>query len=535
MMQEPRRNIKIIRKSKTPLQRVESHLKTHGYKLYGPYQVEGVEWLTKKEKVEKTNPTFCECDICSFKIREDRFSKRKCGCAGNICQSCIETWSEQHDTCPYCRENLQFDIDTKIYGGLLCDEMGLGKTLQMISLIIGNPMKHTLVILPASLIDQWITEFGKFAPSTNIVINYGQSRPKVETIRGLNSCVVITTYGLARVKDTSNSVIHNIHWDRLILDECHEMRNPNSKVYKSIIKINATNKWGITGTPIQNYRKDLTSLFSFLGVRRARYSDTDLTRYVKQLVLRRTKKMVEKHNDALKLPELKINKIELEFQSKEEKDFYNTVRGECSKALKSYKFDPVHAFEVLLRLRQVSILPQLVLDGYSKKWERAYPKWTHSNTKLDSVINHISENFSENKEEKENVIVFCQFHGEMQYLQEKLTEKNLSVDCIDGSVPATKRFDIISRSKRTNNIDVLLVQINAGGTGLNLQHFNIVYFTSPSWNPALKDQAIARAHRIGQEKEVRVYMPLIKETIDHRIFELQQSKSDLFKQIIDIV
>ena len=534
MQMSTKPNIKIIRR-KTPIQRVQMQLKSQGYKLYEPYQVDGVEWLTKKENIAQTPNSFCECDICAFKVRENRLSKRKCDCAGKICQGCIETWGENHDTCPYCRENLEYDIDTKIYGGLLCDEMGLGKTLQMISLILANPMQHTLVVLPASIIDQWICEFGKFAPSTNIVINYGDNRTTVDTIMNLDSCVVITTYGLARVKDISNSIIHRIHWDRLILDECHEMRNPGSKVYKSIMKINATNKWGITGTPIQNYRKDLISLFSFLGVRRAKYSDNDLTRYVKQLVLRRTKKMVEEHNENLKLPELKINKIELDFQSKEEKEFYNTVRGECAQALKFYKFDPVHAFEILLRLRQVSILPQLVLDGYSKKWDRVYPTWKHSNTKLDSIIEHISNNFGDNKEEKENVIVFCQFHGEMQYLHEKLSEKELHVGCINGSVPATTRFDIISKSRRTNNIDVLLVQINAGGTGLNLQHFNVVYFTSPSWNPALKDQAIARAHRIGQRNEVRVYMPLIRDTIDHRIFELQQSKSDIFKQIIDIV
>ena len=517
--------LKIVPK-KSPLERVQSHLGNIGHKLHAPYQNDGVEWLVSRESKQVNSTKLETCVVCYEDINTSKLSKRDC-CKAPICMMCIEKWETKSEECPHCRSPLNYDIDGKTYGGLLCDEMGLGKTLQMISLTIANPLKHTLIVLPSSLIDQWICEFGKFAPQTNIVINYGNSRPTIENFQTKKSCVVITSYGMIR---DPNSFIYKIHWDRLILDECHEIRNPKSKICKAVMKIHAINKWGITGTPIQNYKKDLITLLEFLGIYKASFSNDELTRYVSQFVLRRTKSMVEQHNEKLKLPELKINKMELEFASKEEKDFYNKIRGECSKALKQYKFDPVHAFEVLLRLRQVSILPQLVVDGYSKKDKIDYPRWEHSNTKLDSVVDHLRKNHSTDK-----TIIFVQFRGEMTYLRSKLEAKGLRVDCINGGVSSSMRYDIISKSRRQNNLDVLLVQINAGGTGLNLQHFNVVYFTSPSWNPALKDQAIARSHRIGQTREVQVYMPLIKDTIDHRIFETQKSKSELFKMLIDIV
>ena len=130
--------------------------------------------------------------------------------------------------------------------------------------------------------------------------------------------------------------------------------------------------------------------------------------------------------------------------------------------------------------------------------------------------------------------MFCQFHGEMKYLKSRLLEKDLTVETIDGSVSGDHR-DTIVKNSRKNDLDVLIVQINAGGTGLNLQHFSRVYFTSPSWNPALKHQAIARAHRIGQTENVKVFMPLIKDTIDQHISKIQEAKEIMFSQLVDIV
>lgn len=259
--------------------------------------------------------------------------------------------------------------------------MGLGKTIQMISLMLANPVKYTLVVLPSSLIDQWHSEIKKFAPGLNVVIYYGPSRPdldylKTQTGEGVIT-VVLTSYGLCQ-RTSMNTIIFQQSWDRVILDECHLIRNSKSKLFRAVCKIRATNRWGITGTPIQNYKSDLISLMSFLGVRRVKYTDRDLMRSVKMFVLRRTKKMVESYNETLKLPDLNIKKIGLDFQSQEEKEFYDKIRGETIQALRNYKFNQVHAFEMILRMKQVSILPQLVIDGYSKKWDMEYEPWRYT-------------------------------------------------------------------------------------------------------------------------------------------------------------
>ena len=513
-----------INKPQSPIDRVKFQLKKEGFTLRQPYQEDGVKWMIKREKpITKETK---ECDICNQDVSVNMFSKISC-CKGNICDSCSGIWSRNHTTCPFCRQDFNPDVDTKLYGGLLCDEMGLGKTIQMISMMMANPVNSTLIILPSCLIDQWCTEITKFAPTMNIMLYYGESRPSLDTIQNEKNIVLLTSYGMLLPRKGRECLLNQHNWDRLILDECHYIRNPASKVFKAVAKFSATNRWGITGTPIQNYRKDFITLLGFLGIKRAKFSDNNLKMYAQLYMIRRTKKQVEEFDSKLALPNCIIKKIELDFKTKEEKEFYNKVSGDVVKALSNYKFDQVHAFEELLRLRQVSILPQLVLDGYSKKWNRDFPEWKHSNTKLEYIIDNVRNT--------DRTIIFSQFKGEMAYLKDRLEENELNVECIDGGISMRKRSELIERTKKEDDVDVLIIQINAGGTGLNLENFNTVYFTSPSWNPSLKDQAIARAHRIGQKNQVNVYMPLIKDTIDYRIYDLQKEKKILFNEIIDLI
>ena len=378
-------------------------------------------------------------------------------------------------------------------------------------MMVANPVNSTLIVLPSCLIDQWSREIIKFAPTMNIMLYYGDSRPSLDTIQNEKNIVLLTSYGMLLPRKGRECLLNQHNWDRLILDECHYIRNPTSKVFKAVMKFSATNRWGITGTPIQNYRKDFITLLGFLGIKRAKFSDNNLKMCTQLYMLRRTKKQVEEFDSKLALPDCNIKKIELDFITKEEKEFYNKV----------------HAFEELLRLRQVSILPQLVLDGYSKKWNRDFPEWKHSNTKLEYIIDNVRKT--------DRTIIFSQFKGEMAYLKDRLEKNELNVECIDGGISMIKRSELIERTKTEDDVDVLIIQINAGGTGLNLENFNTVYFTSPSWNPSLKDQAIARAHRIGQKNQVNVYMPLIKDTIDYRIYHLQEEKKILFNEIIDLI
>ena len=156
----------------------------------------------------------------------------------------------------------------------------------------------------------------------------------------------------------------------------------------------------------------------------------------------------------------------------------------------------------------------MVLDGYSKKFDTNYQDWSHTNTKLDYLLE---------QELPKNTIIFTQYRKETQYIYDGLIQKGYDVDYINGSRTYKQKNEIIE-----NVPDVLLLQINSCCTGLNLQDYNTIYFTSLHYNPALHLQAIARAHRIGQMSEVKVYNLIIKDTIDSRVRDIITNKIQMY-------
>lgn len=538
------------------LQKAKIALAKYGYALYKPYQEEGVEWMIRRESTKKKDGT------------------PKKG----------------------------------PFGGFICDEMGLGKTIQMISLIMANPLPNTLLILPASLISQWVQEFNKFAPEQKIVVHHGDDRvchSKEITERDLSQPIVwITSYSLFRGIHGIPTVFQRIQWDRVIIEECHYFRNPRSSISKTIMKIKSNIRWGITGTPIQNRMLDLYTLFRFFGIKADDVRE-NLELVKSKFILRRTKDMVKHFNSKLALPPSTIQVVNTSFKSKEEKNLYKKVYGDVRQQLddiRTFDFSQIHILELVLRLRQACILPQLVLDGYSKKFKTNTIDWKYTNSKLDNVVRHLQldnnirgleskdlldggydfqmsthklpsklnilpsknqikdegidddtaiddedldiglddvmEGESINIGENNRTIIFTNFKIELDYLYNVLTTKGYRVQTISGDKSLDERASVISRchiEDVTSNdfVDVLLVQIYAGGTGLNLYMFNHVYFTSPTWNPALEMQAIARAHRIGQKKNVLVKKFVLNSndvsTIDKRILDVQQAKFDIIQ------
>ena len=413
--------------------------------------------------------------------------------------------------------------------------MGLGKTIQLISLCIANPLKNTLLVVPASLIGQWCTELNKIAPDIGIFCHHGKSRiiysDQVENREG-NPIIWITSYALMR----DDRVIRSINWNRVILEEGHIIRNSKSCTSKVAMCLKSDIKLVITGTPIQNSIQDLITLFRFIGVE-DKYVKEEPERCLDKFMLRRTKKEIKKFNSVLNLPPMIEKVIRLPFKTKQEEKFYNSIKKDVQKELMSslYNFNNVKIIELLLRLRQASILPQLVIDSYSKKWKKRFTPWRYSNTKLDFIVDNVIK-------EKERAIIFTNFKGETEYLMNSLKKASLRISSIQGCVSLSNRQKILERCQKIVDpeddqfIDILLVQINAGGTGLNLQKFNVVYFTSPNWNPSLEAQAIARSHRIGQDKPVKVYKAMLEsenfETIEKYIFGKQQLKNDIILKFI---
>jgi SNF2 family DNA or RNA helicase len=398
------------------------------------------------------------------------------------------------------------DRDNKITGGLLCDEMGLGKTIQFISLLLSRGVGRTLLVLPASLMIQWREELGKFAPEIPIFNYHGEHR----SLKHMpDRCVVMTTYTLVH---NDRKTLGETIWTRVILDECHNIRNPKAKSSKACKSLRADSKWGITGTPIQNYVSDIVSALEFVGITREEIR-SDLPAAINKYTLRRTKSEVSLDDS---IPDKSIKRVILPHASKKEADFYKQLEN-------SELFNPL---EKTLRLRQASIAPKMVLDGIGKKTTTPAKRWTHTNTKLDSVFNKCQRRME--SDDSSRIIIFTTFKYEIEYLTGKFAETGFKYSSLHGGVPKDERNSRIADAEN----QVLMVQIVCGGTGLNLQSYNVIYFTSPPWNPSLEDQAIARCHRIGQDKPVDIYKMYIKKSIEEHINAVQEVKRTLIAKYI---
>ncbi len=448
---------------------------------------------------------------------------------------------------PYQREGVMWLLWRELAasgprGGFLCDEMGLGKTVQLISTILGNPQNKTLVIVPKSIVNQWVEEIDHFAPNLKVKVHEGSGRTsEPEHFDGFD--VIIAPYSVLTNKSRdrgvarSDTVLHKISWDRVILDEGHEIRNPRSKLSQSIRALQCRIRWVVSGTPVYNSIRDFVTLCDFVGIKKSlvlgfnkKIQDT--------YVLRRTKDDVAEFNRRLTLPPCDFQNVELEMYQEEEKlyrDVFRESQGKVKSAVRSVEHAGMRTMamlECLLRCRQAMIHPQLYLSGIARKdgsdpedWESPCRKTEYL---LESVLSH----------PKEKSLIFSQFVEEMDIYEELFLENEVEVFRIDGSVSKEDRVEALRKFRKTSNHCVFLIQIKAGGQGLNIQEATRVYITSPSWNPATELQAIARSHRTGQSRKVVVRKLMYGgseelPSVEHSIMSLQGHKAAVSAQVLN--
>lgn len=391
-------------------------------------------------------------------------------------------------------------------GGILADDMGLGKTIQMISLLLALPKKTTLVVVPANLIKQWSKAIKSLCPDFPLIIHWCDSRINKSSLRKIEeakSSIVLTSYGLV-----SNEEIQTQKFDRIICDEAHIFRNHKTKIYKDLSQIAAPKKWIMTGTPIQNKIRDIISLFSFVGIYCPNKSHVE--KLIEKHVLRRTKKELN-----LELPNIE-RKITLINPTPIEKKLYGRIKSG------SIAFD--YEIEKILRQRQSSISTTYSAISLEESMRIDFSKYIGKNSKLNFIAKDIPKQIDLGKK----IIVFSHFKYETEYLSKKLAEKAIDFGVISGSVTINERNKIIANKE----LNVLLIQIVAGGTGLNLQDYNFVYFTSPHFNPAIEEQAVCRVYRIGQKQNVTIKHVITRGTYEDRIKEIQTAKLDLIYSLI---
>lgn len=403
-----------------------------------------------------------------------------------------------------------------VRGGFQCDDMGLGKTIQITSVIVNNPKPSTLLIAPLAMIDTWsgvlqragcaVYEVDKDEENPWKLMNDSNSPIPRHFIKNRPS-VYVSNYE----KLYHNPSIFQRDWDRVVLDEAHKIRNGDGEIARYARKIKAPIRWAVTGTPLVNSLKDVVSLLAFIGVPYSKLWRWE-PRYLHilpDIVIHRSLNELRKViKDAPPIPEIH-NEI-LPFTTKAEMEFYFGVQGASDALMKKYSKDllsSTEAFKLLLRLRQISVHPQVYINA-KRREDSGYTRddWTNESTKLHK-IKQIIKSDTENKVHK--YIVFCQFNDEMSLIRKFLLDEGVAKDenilLYNGSMTQKERGEVLAKSKETTETTVMLLQLQAGGVGLNLQEYDRIIFVSPWWTSALMDQAIARAVRMGQKEVVKVY------------------------------
>ncbi len=404
-------------------------------------------------------------------------------------------------------------------GALLADDMGLGKTLQAIASIRGR----ALIVCPTSVLSSWQEQLARFRPKLTVGFYYGADR----RLR-LDCDVTLTSYGILR---SDREILTEPVWDTAIIDEAQILKNPDSQIAQAAHSLKARFRIALSGTPIENRMTDLWSQFQFvnpglLGTRaeferevslRIQEGDAHalerLRKRIQPFILRRMKRDVA--------PELPP-KTEVTLQcdlSQSERDLYQTLlassRREVVEKLEQGG-SVFSALELLLRLRQACCHSALIPGEQAK-----------TSSKLDLL----TESLSASIELGHRSLVFSQWTSFLDLIGERLTQEGIRYVRLDGST--TDRARVVEEFQRADGPPVFLISLKAGGVGLTLTAADHVYIMDSWWNPAVEEQAIDRAHRIGQENPVLVHRLITRDTLEEKIVALQDSKRELAHQALE--
>ena len=407
------------------------------------------------------------------------------------------------------------------FGGILADDMGLGKTLQTIAFLssVVTADSKILILAPSSLIYNWKEEFEKFAPQMKVEVIYGLKASRDEIIAS-NPQVAITSYASFR-QDVEQ--YEKNQYQYLILDEAQVMKNSQTKIAQYLRKFDVPHTFALSGTPIENHVEELWSIFQivlpglFPGKKEFKQlSPETISHYVKPFIMRRKKSEVLQE-----LPDL----IEMTYKNEladDQKTIYLAQLKQMQDRILSSSEEELNRSKMeilsgLMRLRQICDTPSLFLEDYAGE-----------SGKLDSL----RELLEQIKDGNQRVLIFSQFRGMLDIIEKELDALKMTSFKITGSTPANERQDM-TNAFNSGQGDAFLISLKAGGVGLNLTGADTVILVDLWWNPAVEDQAIGRAHRMGQDKNVEVYRMITRGTIEEKIQELQTSKRHLVSTILD--
>ncbi|MFJ4037308.1 DEAD/DEAH box helicase [Microbacterium sp. NPDC090007] len=420
-------------------------------------------------------------------------------------------------------------------GGILADDMGLGKTVQAIAMmqaaLESDPgLPPFLIVAPTSVVGNWARECAAFAPDLRVVTVSATQARRADSIAQVveGAHVVVTSYALLRLEHEQYA---EVEWSGLVLDEAQQIKNPSSRGYRAARSLPVPFRLVITGTPMENNLLELWSLMSLvapglLGTREAftalyrtpieKHGDAArldlLRRRIRPFLLRRTKELV-----ASELPPKQETLLEVTLHPAHRRLYDRRFHRERQRLLGLLDDADANRFAIfrsLTMLRQLALDPALVDEGEAPS------------AKLDALAELLVEAAAEGH----RVLVLSQFTRFLRAARDRCAEEGIDSCYLDGTT--THRQAEIDRF-RDGDDPAFFVSLKAGGVGLNLVEADYVVLLDPWWNPAVEDQAIDRAHRIGQTRPVIVYRLVAADTIEQKVIALRESKAELFSRVLD--
>jgi len=397
------------------------------------------------------------------------------------------------------------------HSAILADEMGLGKTMQAIStvrmLLRAGYIKNVLLICPKPLVTNWQREFKTWAPEITVAAIKGNQHQRSWHWRTETAMVKLANYELL-TRDEAMVVHPDNEYDLVILDEAQRIKNKTNATSQVIQKINRKRSWALTGTPIENGIDDLVGICEFAskGTISSGMTAKEVRVRVKDLILRRTKDLVMKD-----MPPRLMRDAELAL-SPDQQISYEGAENDGVLRLNDMgdELTIKHVFELVLRLKQICNFDP--------------------STKSSSKIERLKADMEEVAASGQKAIVFSQWVDALKVIGKELPEHNPLE--YHGRIPSKQRDPILKEFKENPKRNVLLMSYGAGAVGLNLQFCRYVFLFDRWWNPAIEDQAINRAHRIGAAGSVTITRMIMSGTIEQRIHEILEEKRELFREIL---
>jgi len=425
------------------------------------------------------------------------------------------------------------------FAGILADDMGLGKTLQTLALLVMEKVRNkpSIVVCPKSILYNWESEVKKFAPNLKALVIDGIPAERKDLIKKAKKFDLIITGYATMKKDAEIYEKEKIKFNYCVLDEAQFIKNHATKNAAVVKRIAADYRLALTGTPLENSVSEIWSVFDFLmpgflgsyGAFTKKFQNPimkensaialeHLRKKVECFMLRRTK------SEVLKELPLKVEQASHCHLEKEQNILYQeilvNVKAEINKVVgeKGFNKARIHILAGLTKLRQVCNHPVLLLK------DKDYTKY--ESAKLNMFLELIDEIVGNNRK----VLVFSQFTKMLDILASELDKNNIAYNYLSGKTK--NRQELVDDFNQNSGKRVFLISLKAGGTGLNLTSADNVIIFDPWWNPSVENQAIDRAHRIGQKNSVNVYRLIAVGTIEEKIVKLQERKKFLFDSLV---